>query len=60
MDLEKHIISTCGSGVTASVIFVALELLGIKRKSVYDGSWAEFGSKIPNKSDEGKSLYLIT
>lgn len=52
VDLKKHIISSCGSGMTASVIYVALELLGIKRKSIYDGSWTEYGSREVTKNDE--------
>ena len=45
VDLTKHIVNTCGSGMTASVNFMALELLNIQKKSLYDGSWTEFGQK---------------
>jgi thiosulfate/3-mercaptopyruvate sulfurtransferase len=51
--LEKFLISYCGSGITACVIYVALELLGIQKKAIYDGSWAEFGSRDLNLNDEG-------
>lgn len=36
-------IATCGSGVTAAVIDLALEAIGCSRHAVYDGSWAEWG-----------------
>ena len=43
VDLEKPIITTCGSGVTATIISLALERIGHDRHSVYDGSWSEWG-----------------
>lgn len=45
MGLEKQnpIITSCGSGVTASVLAHALERLGFKAVKVYDGSWSEWG-----------------
>jgi len=42
-DLTKPIITTCGSGVTACILCLALERLGHDRHSVYDGSWSEWG-----------------
>lgn len=39
------VITTCGSGVTAAIISLALECLGHDNKSLYDGSWAEWGQK---------------
>ncbi|MEI6440419.1 MAG: 3-mercaptopyruvate sulfurtransferase [Alphaproteobacteria bacterium] len=42
VDLDAPIITTCGSGVTASVIALALATLG-KDAAVYDGSWTEWG-----------------
>jgi len=44
VDPEKPIVSTCGSGVTAPLLNLALHSLGIKAMRVYDGSWAEWGA----------------
>ncbi len=43
VDLNKSIITTCGSGVTAAIINLALERIGHDRHAVYDGSWSEWG-----------------
>ena len=44
VDLSRPVITTCGSGVTAASLFLALERIGHKDHSLYDGSWAEWGS----------------
>lgn len=44
IDLTKPVITTCGSGVTAAILFLALAELGHKDTSLYDGSWAEWGA----------------
>lgn len=43
VDLEKRIITTCGSGVTAAILMLGLMRLGHKDASLYDGSWSEWG-----------------
>ena len=45
VDLDKPIITSCGSGVTAAILTLALEALGRAPKGLYDGSWAEWGSR---------------
>ncbi|MEM6623080.1 MAG: 3-mercaptopyruvate sulfurtransferase [Pseudomonadota bacterium] len=44
VDLSKPIVTTCGSGVTAAVLTLALARLGHSRNAVYDGSWVEWGA----------------
>ena len=44
VDLDKPAITTCGSGVTAAVLSLALERMGKTDHSLYDGSWAEWGA----------------
>lgn len=45
VDLDKPVIASCGSGVTACVVALALHLVGHQRFSVYDGSWVEWGNR---------------
>jgi thiosulfate/3-mercaptopyruvate sulfurtransferase len=42
IDVNGEVISYCGSGLTAAIIDVCLEILGNKERSLYDGSWAEY------------------
>jgi thiosulfate/3-mercaptopyruvate sulfurtransferase len=43
LDLEKPIVTTCGSGVSAAVLTLALYRLGVRGSALYDGSWSEWG-----------------
>ena len=44
VDLSRPIVTTCGSGVTASTLALALARLGREDVAVYDGSWSEWGA----------------
>ncbi len=43
VDLSQPAITTCGSGVTAAILSLALERMGHRSHSLYDGSWSEWG-----------------
>jgi thiosulfate/3-mercaptopyruvate sulfurtransferase len=43
VDLGKPAITTCGSGVTAAILSLALERVGHRNHALYDGSWSEWG-----------------
>jgi thiosulfate/3-mercaptopyruvate sulfurtransferase len=44
VDLGKPAITSCGSGVTAAIINLALERIGKTDHALYDGSWTEWGA----------------
>jgi thiosulfate/3-mercaptopyruvate sulfurtransferase len=45
VDVEKPIVTSCGSGVTACTAALALDQIGAPRVAVYDGSWTEWGGR---------------
>jgi thiosulfate/3-mercaptopyruvate sulfurtransferase len=45
LDMNKNIITSCGSGVTACVLALALFSIGKRDAAVYDGSWTEWGQE---------------
>ncbi|WP_245728737.1 3-mercaptopyruvate sulfurtransferase [Paracoccus alkenifer] len=53
VDLSRPAITTCGSGITAASLALALERLGKRDWSVYDGSWTEWGSYPDLKIETG-------
>lgn len=44
IDLSRPVVTTCGSGVTASVLLFALHLIGKRDVALYDGSWMEWSA----------------
>jgi thiosulfate/3-mercaptopyruvate sulfurtransferase len=44
IDLARPVITTCGSGVTAAILTLGLELIGHNDHGLYDGSWSEWGA----------------
>ncbi|MBV8916667.1 3-mercaptopyruvate sulfurtransferase [Bradyrhizobium sp.] len=43
VDMDKPIVTSCGSGVSAAVLTLALYRLGVRGTALYDGSWSEWG-----------------
>jgi len=48
------VVTTCGSGVTAAVITLALESLGYSDNMLYDGSWSQWGALPDTPVETGK------
>jgi thiosulfate/3-mercaptopyruvate sulfurtransferase len=55
VDLGKPIITTCGSGVTAAILALAVEEAGGRMEGLYDGSWAEWGGRDDCRVATGKA-----
>ena len=53
VDLTRPVITSCGSGVTAAVLSLALEILGHRKHALYDGSWSEWGMYPDLKVEKG-------
>jgi thiosulfate/3-mercaptopyruvate sulfurtransferase len=54
IDLSKPVVTSCGSGVTAAAITLALETLGHTDNRLYDGSWTEWGGLVDTPVVTGK------
>lgn len=57
VEREGRIVTSCGSGVSAAVVLMALHLLGrpLEKLSLYDGSWTDYGSVSSNPKVMGKA-----
>ncbi len=53
IDLDRPIVTTCGSGVTASVLLFALALIGKSDWALYDGSWSDWGGDPSTPKETG-------
>jgi len=45
VNLDRPAVTSCGSGVSATVLLLGLDALGHKDNTLYDGSWSEWGSR---------------
>jgi thiosulfate/3-mercaptopyruvate sulfurtransferase len=55
VDLQKPIVTSCGSGVSAGVLTLALYRLGVANTALYDGSWSEWGMPDGPPVETGKA-----
>ncbi len=54
IDLSKPVVTSCGSGITAAAITLALESVGHTDNRLYDGSWTEWGGLADTPVETGK------
>jgi thiosulfate/3-mercaptopyruvate sulfurtransferase len=45
VDADRPVVTSCGSGVTAAIVWLALESIGRPPHALYDGSWADWGAR---------------
>ncbi len=54
LDLSKPVVTSCGSGITAAAITLALESVGHTDNKLYDGSWTEWGGRSDTPVETGR------
>jgi thiosulfate/3-mercaptopyruvate sulfurtransferase len=54
IDLSKPVVTSCGSGITAAAITLALESVGHTDNKLYDGSWTEWGGRSDTPVETGR------
>ena len=54
VDLSRPVVTSCGSGVTAAILNLALERMGHRDHALYDGSWSEWGMYNDLKVETGR------
>jgi thiosulfate/3-mercaptopyruvate sulfurtransferase len=53
VDPEKPVIASCGSGVSAAVLWLALDAIGKPPQALYDGSWSDWGTRADKPAATG-------
>ena len=55
VDLDRPVVTSCNSGMTAAVLAVGLDLIGKRDVALYDGSWLEWGSDAATPKEAGEA-----